>query len=193
MIALGAMALASSAGAERRAEAALEEHRGMILAIAREGALYVRGVLELQDMESIAMVAAWKAARRYDATRGMTMGSWIATKVRWALHDEGRAVWHSRARDRRPHHVDIDFHARFLAAKDAGPEAAVDEQDLVEWMRRQLTPAEFEAIYDVVVLGFSQVELARRHGVSGGRIGQRQVSAREKLRRAMRRAERFGR
>ncbi len=46
--------------------------------------------LDRDDLRQVARIAAWQAESRFDPARGVSLGSYVATSVRWALANEMR-------------------------------------------------------------------------------------------------------
>lgn len=85
----------------------MRSHMPLVGHIVRETMARVPGHVSRDDLTSAGLTALVAAARGFDADRGVTFGSYAATRVRGAVLDELRSVdWASRSVRRRAREVE---------------------------------------------------------------------------------------
>lgn len=143
----------------------------------------------LDDLESAAGLACWRAACQWDPSRGVPWGAWLTQVVRTHLLDATRSVLGLRAagsRRRRPilrNCIPIDE----IAWEIDGPSDVLDsgelpvgweieEEDTIHWLARQIGPLGGSAIRAMTLDARSGGTRAGAGDVMG--IGESAVSAR---------------
>lgn len=105
-----------------------------------------KALLEEDDLRSEGAVAALEAAKTFDATRGMSLKSWVRQRVAWALADYVRQVCVQARRDPGLCAVEACDGEPFVGATTTTPEQLLIEADTRRWLESavatRLTPRE---------------------------------------------------
>jgi DNA-directed RNA polymerase specialized sigma24 family protein len=117
------------------------------------------------DVESVVMMALWKAQ-----TRGAIFSrAYVALRVRGALQDEMRTLAEGQRHNYQSttQFKDIDDHADRLRAESEDPVERIDRERAIESL-----PKAARYLVDQIAFGVSQDQLAERLGVSAPRVNQ---------------------
>jgi RNA polymerase sigma factor (sigma-70 family) len=122
----------------------------------------------LDDAKQIGRLAVWKAINRFDPSRGLQFSTLASVCIRHALQREANLAHNRHFALVRPL-VYADGETMDVPARQ--PEPAKDFGHLHTALKR-MRQADREALVECFFQGAGHLEMARRRGVSRGRVGQ---------------------
>jgi RNA polymerase sigma factor (sigma-70 family) len=122
------------------ADPRIAAHAPLAKSVARKFVRRVGGMLDFEDLFSIAMTAMWEAAPLYDATRGPTFGQYAVSCMWSELRRQQLFVWRKSRRawleQNSIHQQDDDDRGIELPSRDPSQFALVSEKEISRELRR---------------------------------------------------------
>jgi RNA polymerase sigma factor (sigma-70 family) len=125
--------------------------------------------IDYDDVEGLAYLALVLAAHAFDPEKGIPFGAWANLCVRGRLLNMLTKI---NRRKRKASMAVFDDFENVEDRTDAQPDADLEARDEVEKLRRTLPDRWASICLDYYGHGKTLVEVARRHGLSRGRVQQ---------------------
>jgi RNA polymerase sigma-70 factor (ECF subfamily) len=153
------------------ADPRIAAHLPLARAMARKFVRRVGGMLEFDDLLSIAMAAMWKKAPDFDETRGATFGQYAELCMWTALRLEQNKVWNERRRawlqQESIHPKDDEDRGIQLLSAAPSPQELVSKAQLFRKVRDTVSGLPEKQREAIELCFFDEMTLAEAGALSG--------------------------